>query len=122
MLQSSIYPESYGVPSEYFFIIKVEFETLSSLPCDVVLQKLHLEIKDKTNNKTTGKPEDIIVEINRSFVGKSDDTANEIEDGVILRRRIGKFENKILLYVENLGAVVNGYVQYRSIYSKNNDS
>lgn len=65
MLQSSIYPISYGVPCEYFFIIKVEFKGMPSLPCDVVLQRIHLDIKDKSRNRDTGKLEEIKVEINR---------------------------------------------------------
>jgi hypothetical protein len=122
MLQSSIYPISYGVPCEYFFIIKVEFKGMPSLPCDVVLQRIHLDIKDKSRNRETGKLEDIKVEINRGFIGKSDKRENEADDGVILRRNKGTFENNILLYVENLGAIVNGFVEYRSIHSQKHDN
>jgi len=122
MLQSSIYPESYGVPCEYFFIIKVEFKGMPSLPGDVVLQRIHLNIKDKSRSKENGALEDIKVEINRQFVGKGDKPENEAEDGVILRRNTGTFENNILLYVENLGATVNGFVEYRSIHSQRHDN
>ena len=110
------------MPCEYFFIIKLEFKGMASLPCDVVLQKIHLDIQDKSRNAETKALEDIRVEINRQFVGKSDKPENEAEDGVILRRSSGSFENNILLYVENIGATVNGFVEYRSIHSQKNDS
>ena len=55
----------------------MEFLGLTSLPCDVVLKKIHLDIQDKSRNKITGALEDIKVEINRSFVGKADKPENE---------------------------------------------
>ena len=55
MLQSSIYPSSYGVPSELFFIIKIQIEAMESLDKHVILKSIYLTIKDKTYNKRTGK-------------------------------------------------------------------
>lgn len=43
MLQSSIYPDSYGVPCEYFFVIKIQLEGLATLREDVQLKKIHLK-------------------------------------------------------------------------------
>ena len=70
MLQSSIYPPSYGVPSEFFFIIKIQMEAMESLDKRVVLKSIHFTIKDKTYNKRTGKMEVINVEINRGLSKK----------------------------------------------------
>ena len=61
MLQSSIYPEQYGVPCEYFFIIKIEFEGNDDMKENVLLKKVVLNIKDRTRNKTTGQYEYIDV-------------------------------------------------------------
>jgi hypothetical protein len=53
MLQSSIYPEAYNVPCEYFFIIQIEFDPAQDLQTDILLKRIKLNIKDKTKNKTT---------------------------------------------------------------------
>jgi len=51
MLQSSIYPETYGVPCEYFFVIKLQFKATPELKKTIVLKKINLVIKDKSRNK-----------------------------------------------------------------------
>ena len=112
MLQSSIYPPSYGVPSELFFIIKIQIEAMESLDRRVILKSIHLTIKDKTYNKRTGKMEVINVEINRDLSKKVEGEA--VPRKIILEKGgIGeKRESNVLLYVENLGAQVNGYLKY----------
>lgn len=72
MLQSSIYPEQYGVPCEYFFIIKLEFEPTEELKEDLILKQVVLNIKDRTRNKNTGQYEYIDVQINRPLPEKSE--------------------------------------------------
>lgn len=71
MLQSSIYPEQYGVPCEYFFIIKIEFDPTPDLEQTIILKKIVLNIKDRTKNKTTGQYEFIDVQINRPLPERS---------------------------------------------------
>lgn len=53
MLQSSIYPEAYNVPCEYFFIIQIEVEPNEDMETDILMKKIKLKIKDRTKNKTT---------------------------------------------------------------------
>ena len=45
MLQSSLYPESYGVPSEHFFIIKFYFTAMADLKEAVNLKRIQLFVR-----------------------------------------------------------------------------
>jgi hypothetical protein len=40
MLQSSIYPEAYNVPCEYFFIIQIEVEPNEDMETDILMKKI----------------------------------------------------------------------------------
>ena len=51
MLQSSIYPDCYGVPCEYFFVIKVRFQATKQVKKCIILKKLCLVLKDKTKQR-----------------------------------------------------------------------
>lgn len=53
----------------------------------------------------------MFVQIDRDLTEKNDDNPNDEEEQVILDKGIQK-EHNILLYVENLGAKVTGYVEY----------
>ena len=53
----------------------------------------------------------MFVQIDRDLTEKNDDNPNDEEEQVILDKGIQK-EHNILLYVENLGAKVTGYIEY----------
>lgn len=60
MLQSSIYPDCYGVPCEYFFVIKFLFSLdKQSGTGPITLRKLHLNMKDKTKERGSNVYEDV---------------------------------------------------------------
>lgn len=112
MLQSSIYPESYKVPSEYFFVIKIQFFP-NELKRPVKLQKLQLRIIDviKKQKKPDEKAE---VTIDRQLRDK------QKNPGLILKPDTASLEHNILLYVENLKAKVEGHLEYIYLDSPNN--
>lgn len=68
MLQSSIYPECYGVPCEYFFVIKFLFELDPNAPTPINLKKLFLNMKDKTKERGSSVYEDVNITIDRKLV------------------------------------------------------
>lgn len=121
MLQSSIYPDSYGVPCEYFFVIKIQLEGTPELANEVELRKIHLKISDKSRNKTTNELQTVFVHIDRDLTEKNEDQPNQEED-LILRPNGKQKEHNILLYVENLGAKVTGYIEYKDLGDKNPES
>jgi hypothetical protein len=104
MLQSSIYPESYKVPSEYFFVIKIQFFP-NELTRPVKLKKLQIKIVDVI--KQEKKPfEKADVIIDRHLRDK------QKNPGLILKPDSNFLEHNILLYVENLKARVSGHLEY----------
>lgn len=107
MLQSSIYPDCYGVPCEYFFVIKIQFEAAASVKKNIQLKKLYLKMKDKTKERGSSTYEDVIISIERKLVDKTKTNANgqaEVRpQGAILKPGGPHFEHNILLYTENLG-------------------
>ena len=121
MLQSSIYPDSYGVPCEYFFVIKIQLEATAALQGEVELRKIHLKISDKSRNKTTNELQTVFVHIDRDLTERNEDSPNQEED-LILKYKGGQREHNILLYVENLGAKVSGYIEYKDLNDKNPDA
>jgi hypothetical protein len=104
MLQSSIYPESYKVPSEYFFVIKIQFSP-NGLSRPVKLQKVQLKILDviKKQKKPDEKAD---VTIDRQLRDK------QKNPGLILKPDSPSLEHNILLYIENLKAHVSGYLEF----------
>lgn len=106
MLQSSIYPESYGVPSEYFFVVKFLFKSLPDTKDTIKFMKIHLNIEDKNRNKETGEYKKNIVPIDRKL------NRNE---GLLLVPGGPTKEHNILLYVANLKAKVTGYIEYQKV-------
>lgn len=114
MLQSSIYPEAYNVPCEYFFIIQIEFDPEETLETDILLKRIKLKIKDRTKNKTTLQFEEIDVDINRPLPNRETNTGKR-QDGITVKRGGQKVHHNILLYVENLGAKVNGIIEYTKL-------
>ena len=119
MLQSSIYPEAYNVPCEYFFIIQIQFEPNEDMDADILLKRIKLKIKDRTKNANTLQIEEIDVDINRPLPNKVSNTGKKT-DGVTLKRGGQKVHHNILLYVENLGAKVNGVIEYTKYDDKGN--
>ena len=115
MLQSSIYPESYGVASEYFFVIKFLFNAMPELKEPIKLMKIHLDIQDRNKNKDTKNDEKYTVKIDRKLKGE-----NKTE-GLVLTPNGPKKEHNILLYVENLKAKVTGYVEYVYVIPQENE-
>ena len=65
MLQSSIYPETYGVPCEFFFVIKFQFRATSELKHNIVMKKIILKIHDNSRDKNTGELKRVVVPIER---------------------------------------------------------
>ena len=65
MLQSSIYPETYGVPCEFFFVIKFQFKATPDLKQNIILKKIILKIHDNSRDKNTGELKRVIVPIER---------------------------------------------------------
>ena len=77
MLQSSIYPDCYGVPCEFFFVIKFLFsldKTTGKEP--ITLRKLHLNMKDKTKERGSNVYEDVNISIERRLVEKTNNNNN----------------------------------------------
>jgi len=70
MLQSSIYPDSFTVPKEYFFIIKVQFELPASAPQTLIIKRLILNIQDKVKSRGKEEFEFVNVEIEKKIIGK----------------------------------------------------
>jgi hypothetical protein len=100
MLQSSIYPESYRVPSEFFFVIKIQFYP-HNLTTPVKLNKITLKIHDQAKKaKSDSKQAEVTIE--RPLKDKHKNP------GLILKPDTAYMEHNILLYVENLKAQVHG--------------
>jgi hypothetical protein len=75
----------------------------------VTLKKIHLQIQDKSRDKTTGEVQTVNVSIDRDL---KEENSKENESGLIIRPGGPKKEHNILLYIENLKAIVNGHVEY----------
>ena len=110
MLQSSIYPEAYNVPCEYFFIIQILLKP-DDLNFDMLLKRIRLKIKDRTKNKTTGQLEEIDVDIVRPLPNRERNKGGRNE-GIPVFRGGSEVRHNVLLYVENLGAKVTGTIEY----------
>jgi hypothetical protein len=108
------------VPCEYFFIIQIEFDPTNDLQTDILLKRIKLNIKDRTKNKTTLQFEEIDVDINRPLPNRESNTGRK-QDGISIKRNGEKVHHNILLYVENLGAKVNGVIEYTK-FDKNGEA
>jgi len=104
MLQSSIYPKAYGVPSEYFFVIKFMFEPTPDLEETIKLTNIHLDINDRVKDNV--KPVDR--KLNKN-------------EGILLNRSSEIKQHNILIYLENLKASVTGYIEYEFLDSSKNE-
>ena len=67
MLQSSIYPSSYRVPNEIFFVIKIQIHALPNLEGKVKLNKILLDIEDKSRNNQANEKHTIKVQIEKQL-------------------------------------------------------
>lgn len=105
MLQSSIYPECYGVPCEYFFVIKFLFELDPNAPTPINLKKLCLNMKDKTKERGSSVYEDVNITIDRKLLDQVGNGNNQEvrPQGAIIHPKGKTHVHNILLYTENLG-------------------
>lgn len=106
MLQSSIYPESYRVPSEFFFVIKIQFIP-QGLTEPVKLKKVQLKILDTQKSNSESKQSEVTID--RILKDK------QKQPGILMNHDSQNLEHNILLYVENLKAKVMGHLEYSTL-------
>ena len=109
MLQSSIYPDCYQISSEYFFVIKVQFNPTIELDQTLELKKLHLRIWERSRNKETGEFRNVIVQHDKDLKESKDSPVK----GITITPGCNRKEFNILLYIENLNANVTGFISYK---------
>lgn len=97
------------MPCEYFFVIKVQFTPTPELDQTFELKKLHLKIQDRSRNKETGDLQNMTVQHDKDLKESKDSPVR----GITITPGCKRKEFNILLYVENLNAIVNGFITYK---------
>ena len=114
MFQSTLYPRQCGVPSEHFFIVKIEFKSMKKLSKKIYLKQVNLSINDRTLDFDTQVEEPKVFPTEKKFF---DEKPTEKTNSYLFDKG-NKSDCDILLYVENIGIKVEGHVDYVEVDEK----